>query len=285
MNRSLLILFLVFLFSCEGRIESSEDKSDGYKMLLIGHSFFRPYASNLEKLALYSGFTSHDASLVFRGGENGRPINFWKDSSSDEHKLIKSILDGGGIEYFGMTAEHDQDNPVEGHSAWIKYALQKNPNVTIFISISPFDFPNGNQNGTRPNWDIFASDYGFNSIQEFYDFYVNEIINKEIVDKLRLEFPSTKIFTIPTGWATKNLAQMQLNETLLDEITLFGPKETSIFTDQKGHQGQIVIETGTLIWLNKIYNVNLQTNNYSTGFKTDLHYVAQEIIENHDSNY
>ena len=78
---------------------------------------------------------------------------------------------------------------------------------------------------------------------------------------------------------------MQLNETLLDEITLFGPKETSIFTDQKGHQGQIVIDTGTLIWLNKIYNVNLQTNNYSTGFKTDLHYVAQEIIENHDSNY
>lgn len=285
MNRSLLILFLVFLFSCEGRIESSEDKSDGYKMLLIGHSFFRPYASNLEKLALDSGFTSHDASLVFRGGENGRPINFWKDSSSDEHKLIKSILDSGGIEYFGMTAEHDQDNPVEGHSAWIKYALQKNPNITIFISISPFDFPNGNQNGTRPNWDIFASDYGFNSIQEFYDFYVNEIIHKEIVDKLRLEFPSTKIFTIPTGWATKNLAQMQLNETLLDEITLFGPKETSIFTDQKGHQGQIVIETGTLIWLNKIYNVNLQTNDYSTGFKTDLHYVAQEIIENHDSNY
>ena len=139
--------------------------------------------------------------------------------------------------------------------------------------------------GTRPNWDIFASDYGYNSIQEFYDFYVNEIIHKEIVDKLRLEFPSTKIFTIPTGWATKNLAQMQLNETLLDEITLFGPKETSIFTDQKGHQGQIVIETGTLIWLSKIYNVSLQTNNYSTGFKTDLHYVAQEIIENHDSNY
>ena len=146
MNRSLLILFLVFLFSCEGRIESSEDKSDGYKMLLIGHSFFRPYASNLEKLALDAGFTSHDASLVFRGGENGRPINFWNDSSSDEHKLIKSILDSGDIEFFGMTAEHDQDNPYEGHSAWIKYALQKNPNITIFISISPFDFPNGNQN-------------------------------------------------------------------------------------------------------------------------------------------
>ncbi len=42
-----------------------------------------------------------------------------------------------------------------------------------------------------------------NSIQEFYDYYINEVIHKEIVDELRLEFPSTKIFTIPTGWQSK----------------------------------------------------------------------------------
>ena len=35
-----------------------------------------------------------------------------------------------------------------------------------------------------------------------YDYYINKVIHKEIVDELRLEFPSTKIFTIPTGWAT-----------------------------------------------------------------------------------
>ena len=35
----------------------------------------------------------------------------------------------------------DSDNPTEGHSAWINYALQNNPNIIIFIAIPTFDFP------------------------------------------------------------------------------------------------------------------------------------------------
>ena len=48
---------------------------------------------------------------------------------------------------------------------------------------------------------------------------------------------------------------------------------------------QIVIETGTMIWLNSIYNVDLSSFNYNTGFTTDLHAIAQDIIDSHDSNY
>jgi len=200
---------------------------------------------------------------------------------------LKSTLDQGNIEVFGMTSGYDidSDNPTEGHSAWINYALQNNPNIIIFIAIPTFDFPNGDSNGTRPDWDTFASDNGFNSIQEFYDYYVNEMVHSEIVDELRLEFPSTKIFTIPTGWATINLAQMNLDNELLDDISMVGPKSSSIFTDQKGHQGQIVIETGTMIWLNSIYNVDLSSFNYNTGFTSDLQAIAQDIIDSHDSNY
>ena len=259
----------------------------GYKMLLMGHSFFRPYAENLNDLATEANLYEHSSTVVFRGGENGRPINLWNDSTNDEHQLIKSTLDQGNIEVFGMTSGYDidSDNPTEGHSAWIRYALQKNPNVIIFIGIPPFDFPNGDSNGTRPDWDTFALDNGFNSIQEFYDYYVNEIVHKEIVDELRAEFTSTKFYTIPYGWATKSLAQMNLDNELLDDISMVGPKSSSIFTDKKGHQGQIVIETGTMIWLNSIYNVDLSSFNYDTGFSTDLHAVAQDIIDTHDSNY
>ena len=114
---------------------------------------------------------------------------------------------------------------------------------------------------------------------------MNDVVHTKIVDKLRNEFPSTKIFTIPTGWAAINLAQMKLDNLLIDNINMFGPKSTSIFTDDKGHQGQIVIETGTLLWLEGIYNVNLNTNNYYTGFNTDLHSIAQEISSNHDTKY
>ena len=289
MNMKFILNFyiLIFLLSCTKDENPQLIQTQGYNMLLIGNSFFKPYADHLDNLASEANLNEHSSTVVKRGGELGRPINLWNDSNTEEHQLIKSTLDQGNIEVFGMTSGYDidSDNPTEGHSAWIEYALQNNPNIIIFIAIGSFDFPNGDSNGTRPDWDTFASDNGFNSIQEFYDYYINEVIHKEIVDKLRLEFPSTKIFTIPTGWATKNLAQMNLDNELLDDISMVGPKSSSIFTDEKGHQGQIVIETGTMIWLNSIYNVDLSSFNYNTGFTTDLHAIAQDIIDSHDSNY
>lgn len=278
---------LIFILSCTKDENPQIIQTQGYNVLLIGNSFFKPYADYLNNLASEANLNEHSSTVVKRGGELGRPINLWNDSNTEEHQLIKSTLDQGNIEVFGMTSgyDFDSDNPTEGHSAWINYALQNNPNIIIFIAIGSFDFPNGDSNGTRPDWDTFASDNGFNSIQEFYDYYINEIIHKEIVDELRLEFPSIKIFTIPTGWATKNLAQMNLDNELLDDISMVGPKSSSIFTDEKGHQGQIVIETGTMIWLNSIYNVDLSSFNYDTGFTTDLHDIAQDIIDSHDSNY
>ena len=278
---------LIFILSCTKDENPQQIQTQGYNMLLIGNSFFRPYADHLDNLTTEANLFEHNSTVVFRGGENGRPINLWNDSITEEHQLIKSTLDQGKIEVFGMTSGYDidSDNPTEGHSAWINYALQNNPNIIIFIAIPTFDFPNGDSNGTRPDWDTFASDNGFNSIQEFYDYYVNEMVHKEIVDELRLEFPSTKIFTIPTGWATKNLAQMNLDNELSDDISMVGPKSSSIFTDEKGHQGQIVIETGTMIWLNSIYKVDLSLFNYDTGFTTDLNAIAQDIIDSHDSNY
>ena len=284
----LLIALTLMLSSCNNDDEITlPQETQGYSMLLIGNSFFKPYADHLNNLASYANLNEHSSTIVKRGGENGRPINLWNDSNTEEHQLIKATLDQGNLDYFGMTSGYDFDseNPTEGHSAWIQYALQKNPNIIIFIAIGSFDFPNGDSNSTRPDWDTFASDNGFNSIQEFYDYYINKVIHKEIVDELRLEFPSTKIFTIPTGWATKNLAQMNLDNELLDDISIVGPKSSSIFTDEKGHQGQIVIETGTMIWLNSIYNVDLSSFNYDTGFTTDLHSISQDIINNHDPNY
>ena len=275
------------MISCSKGDISSQNESTGYNMLLIGNSFFKPYADHLNNLAFEANLIEHSSVIVKRGGELGRPINFWNDSNTEEHQLIKSTLDQGNIEVFGMTSGYDIDseNPTKGHSAWIQYALRNNPNIIIFIAIGSFDFPNGDSNSTRPDWDTFASDNGFNSIQEFYDYYINEVIHKEIVDKLRDEFPSTKIFSIPTGWATKNLAQMKIDNELLDDISMFGPKSSSVFTDEKGHQGQIVIETGTMIWLSSIYNMDLSSFNYDTGFITDLRAIAQDIIDSHDSNY
>ena len=273
-----LILFsFILTIGCNEKPTETNLMMDGYNMLLIGNSFFRPYAQNLEQVANDAGFDNHNAIGVFRGGDNGRPINFWNDSETEEHLLIKSTLDKGNIEIFGLTAGHETDNPTEGHKAWINYAIQKNPNIKIFIAIPPIDFP--------AEWNQRAEEYGFNTIQELNHYFVNEIVHYTMVNSLRKEFPNIKIFTIPTGWAAINLAQMQLDNSLQDNISMFGQEETSIFTDYKGHQGQVVVETGTLIWLNCIYNVDLTQNEYKTGFVTDLHNIAKDIVDNHDTNY
>jgi hypothetical protein len=57
---------------------------------------------------------------------------------------------------------------------------------------------------------------------------------------------------------------MNMDNELLDDITRFGPRETSLFVDDKGHQGDIIIEAGSLIWLNSIYGVDLSTFEYDT---------------------
>jgi hypothetical protein len=269
-------LMMVFL-SCNKDDNLEAENQQGYNMLLIGNSFFRPYAEKLDDLAIHAGFELHSSTRITRGGENGRPINFWNDSNSSEHLQIKTALDQGNIDVFGMTAGNEPEDRTEGHRAWISYALQNNPDIAIFIAIPQIDFP--------ADWEQRAEEFGFDTIQELNDHFVNGIVHNEIVDQLRYDFPSTKIFTIPTGWASIILDQMNMDNELLDDISRFGPKATSLFVDDKGHQGDIIREAGSLIWLNSIYGVDLSTFSYDTGFKTHLHDIAKQIMNNHDSNY
>jgi len=276
-----VVIMLVFL-SCNKEVNQIDAslypiQNRGYKMLLIGNSFFKPYAEKLDDLSIIAGFENHSSTRITRGGDNGRPINFWNDSNSNEHLQIKAALDAGNIDIFGMTAGHETEDPTEGHRLWINYALQNNPNIMIFIAIPQIDFP--------ADWEQRAQEYGFDTIQELYDYFVNDIVHNEMVDVLRSEFPSTKIFTIPTGWTSVNLDQMNMNNELLDDITRFGPQSTSLFIDNKGHQGNIIREAGSLLWLNSIYGVDLSTFSYDTGFNTNLHHVAKQIMDSHDPNY
>tara|TARA_B100001059_G_scaffold206009_1_gene216518 strand:- start:90 stop:977 length:888 start_codon:yes stop_codon:yes gene_type:complete len=285
--KTTLLLFIVTFSSCKEDNQAQEtplpvEKQDGYNMLLIGNSFFKPYAEKLDDLSVLAGFENHTSTRITRGGDNGRAINFWNDSTTNEHQQIKATLDQGNIDIFGMTAGHDGietgalDRTI-GHRAWINYALQNNPNITIFIAIPQVDLP--------ADWEQRAQGLGFSNIQELTDYFENNIVHKEMVDQLRIEFPSTKIFTIPTGRASVKLDQMNTDDELLDDISRFGPKATSLFVDNKGHQGDIIEETGSLIWLNSIYGVNLSNFPYETGFNTDLHEIAKQIMFSHDPDY
>jgi hypothetical protein len=247
----------------------------GVNMLLMGNSFFKPYAQRLSELALDAEFLEHTDTVFTRGGDNGTPIGLWDNEGTNTD--IKRILDAGNFDMLGMTGYYNEDDPTSGFSEWIDYALQKNPNIKIFISIPPIDFP--------ADWQQRAEDAGFNNIKELYEFFVNDHTHKTVIDQLREMYPSTVIFSIPTGWATFDLEEMHQNGLLLDDISLFGLFERAIFTDAKGHQGEVVVTTGALIWLSSIYGVHLRNNDFDTGFNTDLHTVAEEIVGNHNPDY
>ena len=253
-----------------------QEEENGKQMLLIGNSFFRPYAENLDIVAADAGYTEHSSTIVNRGGANGWASSFWNDSTTQESLTIRAALDAGGVELFAMTSGGDPTDPIAGHKAWINYALQNNPNIVVGISCLQWI---SLLLGTPPR-----NPTGYNGIDDFYPAVVTTC-HETVVDSLRYEFPETNIFSIPTGWATIHLAQMQQDDLLEDNIDLFGAKPTSIFTDDKGHQGQIVIETGTLVWLASIYGDDLNANGYITGFETDLHGLATQIMNDHDESY
>ena len=247
----------------------------GVNMLLMGNSFFKPYAQRLSELAFDAEFLEHTDTVFTRGGDNGTPIGLWNNEGTNTD--IKQILDAGNFNMLGMTGYYNEDDPTSGFSEWIDYALQKNPNIKIFISIPSIDFP--------ADWQQRAEDAGFNNIRELYEFLVSDHTHTIVIDQLREMYPSTDIFSIPTGWATFHLEGMYKNDVLLDDISLFGSFESAIFTDAKGHQGEIIAYTGTLIWLNALYGVQLRTNDFDTGFNTDLHTIAEEIMDNHNPDY
>jgi len=91
---------LIFILSCTKDENPQQIQTQGYNMLFIGNSFFRPYADHLDNLTTEANLFEHYSTVVIRGGENGRPINLWNDSTTEKHQLIKSTLDQGNIEVF-----------------------------------------------------------------------------------------------------------------------------------------------------------------------------------------
>lgn len=254
----------------------------GSKMVLTGNSFFKPYAQGIGNFAVNAGFPDHTDTGVFSGGDTGVPKYLWSNPSeaNQQNKLrIQAALDEGGVDVFGMTGSNiaESTTPTEGYSEWIAYALEENPDVDILISVPAIDFP--------ADWQQRAEEFGVSDIHELYAFFVDDMMHKTLIDALREEFPSTHIFSIPTGKSATVLAQMHQDNSLSDDVLLRGPYDESLFTDEKGHQGKIIVETGTLMWLNGLYGVDLSSNDFDTGFETDLNSIAAEIMQQHDPNY
>ena len=275
--KKIAILILVLPLILTSCAKEEVDEKLGYNMLLMGHSYFKPYANRIGEIAIDAGLINHNQTYVFSPGASGFPIGLWNDTGA-KNQRIKETLDAGNVEVFGMVADsRGLNESFEGTRNWIAYALQNNPDITIFLSISPPNFPN--------DWEQTAQQSGFATVQETFTAHINQNVHLELIDSLRAEFPSTNIFSIPTGKASIDLWQMYKDDLLLDSILETGPFEISLFTDEQGHQGEMTAYTGALMWLKGIYKVDLSTNDYVTGFNTDLHTVAEDAMNSHDPDY
>ena len=275
--KKIAILILVLPLILTSCAKEEVDEKLGYNMLLMGHSYFKPYANRIGEIAIDAGLINHNQTYVFSPGASGFPIGLWNDTGA-KNQRIKETLDAGNVEVFGMVADsRGLNESFEGTRNWIAYALQNNLDITIFLSISPPNFPN--------DWEQTAQQSGFATVQETFTAHINQNVHLELIDSLRAEFPSTNIFSIPTGKASIDLWQMYKDDLLLDSILETGPFETSLFTDEQGHQGEMTASTGALMWLKGIYKVDLSTNDYVTGFNTDLHTVAEDAMNSHDPDY
>ena len=255
----------------------------GDKMMLMGHSFFRPFADELPYHAERAGIVGHSQNVEFSGGQSGSPLSLWEDPVHRAN--VQAVLDSGNVDVFGMTCcdweltpEGDrvldpEGNPIlslEGWQIWFDYALAQNTDSEFFIGIPWLDYP---------------TDYAdAQAYADTWQLFYNSMV-LPAVDDLRALYPGVTIYTIPYGEGVIELRKMFEAGNLLDITNLEGPSDTSLFTDYKGHGGQLLKDLVEYIWLDAIYGVNLETYDYDDGYQTNLKAIAKSIMDAHNPNY
>lgn len=238
----------------------------GFRALLIGHSFFNPYAQGLPAHAQRAGFVDHDQSRFFSGGATGAPQALWEKAS--QRTAIQAILDGGDIELFGMTY-HPTYPGIEGYRNWVTYALQKNPDTRFFIAMP---------------WATTPASFDAAAYDALWHAY-HPAIGHGFIDTLRQEFPGVDFYCIPYGQSAVELRNLHSAGNLPDVSALVSSSVDAIFRDTLGHPDDILIALGELVWLRSIYGVDLSNYDYDPGYSVNLRAIAQAITDEHDPNY
>jgi hypothetical protein len=246
----------------------------GQKVLYIGHSFGRPFAQKLSLFAEMAGVDNHIQEIVFRGGSNGNPQALWENT---EARLeIQNILDNGDIDLLVMIC--CSDNFKESRETdwasqnWIDYALSANPDTDFALALPWVDYP---------------SEYANNEAFSGRMIAAHESAWHPLIDNLRELYPGSEIQSIFHGKAAFDLRELFESDSLpeVSEMTLKKKQGQGLFTDYKGHAGQILLDLGTLVWLGSIYDVDLDNfpaDELKIGgepYVTDLIAMAQEILD------
>ena len=271
-----LSMVMVSLSGCLGRggnVENDKNmgspeevEGDDYNVLYIGHSFGRIFAQTLQDYARDAGFSDHTQYIEMSGGASGAPDALWADDG--HRKNIKAYLDTGEIDVLIMiccSIEFIENGLQSDEAIWnfTDYALDKNPDTRIGLAMPWKDYPSDYDDATEYR----------NGSDTAYGAW------KNLASNLSEDYPGADVFTFHHGEVAYDLRDMfEAGELDGDIEKLNGAKDKSIFTDYKGHAGQIMIDTGTLVWLHAVHGVDPMTIPEFTQWEVDIRQIAKDTI-------
>jgi hypothetical protein len=250
----------------------SVDIVEGKKVLYIGHSFGRPFARELPSFVEMAGIDNHVQEIVFRGGPNGSPQSLWEDPKVRVE--IQDILAEGDTDLLIMICcsenfleSRQSDWAVEN---WIDYAVSVNPDTDFALALPWPDYPEDYENNEAYSERIIEA-----HASAWHPF----------IDDLRALYPQSEIKSIFHGRAAVELRGLFESGSLPEISKMTSKRPPGLFTDRKGHAGQILLDLGTLIWLGTIYDIDMNDFPVSElkingeSYETDLLGMAQEILD------
>ena len=248
------------------------DIIEGKKVLYIGHSFGRPFARELPSFVEMAGIDNHVQEIVFRGGPNGSPQSLWEDPKVRQE--IQHILAEGDTDLLVMIC--CSENFLESRQSewavenWIDYAVSVNPDTDFALALPWPDYPEDYENNEAYSERIIEA-----HASAWHPF----------IDDLRELYPQSEIQSIFHGRAAIELRGLFESGSLPEISKMTSKRPPGIFTDRKGHAGQIFLDLGTLIWLGTIYDINMNDFPVSElkingeSYETDLVAIAKEILD------
>ena len=246
---------------CVALFLSTVTEVAGDRCLFIGHSFFIPVAEKLPDLAALAGL-NHSQNEVFSGGNSGTPLSLWNNAAN--RAKIKGYLNTGQVELLGMV--YAPGDRTEGHELWIDYALSQNPDTKFMVGAPWLDFPES-----------------FNTTA--YTSVVRTLTKTTypaVLASLRAKYPGVTIVDNPYSLGTVELRLLFDAGQVPDVLSLTGDdRATSIFYDQKGHGGDILLDLLSLFFVNRIYGVECDRNPFK--WSTNLAAVAQSVLDAYDA--
>jgi len=254
----LSVFALCFVLSGASLAEEPAKPKKGYNCVLMGHSFFVPMARQLEEHAKRSGFEDHKQVLSGAGGSRGAPGALWKNLPRTENS--REAIRSGSVNLVGLTLA-GSGSELADYKTWVDFALKHNSKTSFFI-MAP------------------SPRYQNKSFEEFEEGWKNTHATIHgMIDALRKDYPETTFFCIPQGQVLVELWRL-FDKGQLPEVSQLKSRDNpSIFRDNIGHGGEVVIKTGTLLWLATIYKADLSQYEWDPQTKTDLKAVAQKIAQ------